>query len=108
MADAHDQIRIAITGGALRNDYLPLGGHLDFFPSESYGGEAKQDAGSPVTLEFESLPDPVLTDIVEQKARFRDRAGWRAFFAASNADPGETVVIQRVERTRFRVLLDRV
>ena len=79
--------------------------HLDFFPSDAIGAPAAKDGlGTELTVSFDGLSDPVLTDISGGNKLFfrkRDRVG--EFFRRKRLKAGDWVRIERLGPSEFRV-----
>jgi MoxR-like ATPase len=103
MAADSDSITIRVSYGGLRNDYLSLHGHLDFFPEDVLGGNTDRNAGEPITLELDRIEEPVETDIVRSKNRFRARGIWTRFYAEHDLKQGDLIEIRRLGGRRFQV-----
>lgn len=101
--EANSAITVRLSSGAIRNSYLTLRGHLDFFPAEAIGGSTDEQAGELLTLEIEGLEEPAQTDINGPKQRFRARGLWRRFFEAQNLQQGDVVEIRRLGPSNYRV-----
>jgi MoxR-like ATPase len=96
-------IKVRLAGGAIRNSYLTLRGHLEFFPEDSIGGNTDAEAGELLTLEVDGLQESVKTDINGPKQRFRARGVWNRFFEEQGLDEGDVVEIQRLGSHHYRV-----
>ena len=103
MEASETAIRIRLSDGAIRNSYLTLRGHLDFFPPTSIGGNTAANAGESVTLEVEGFDEPVRTDINGPKQRFRDRAAWSRLFAEQKLEQGDVLEITKLDSDNYRV-----
>jgi DNA (cytosine-5)-methyltransferase 1 len=90
---------------------LPLGGHLDFFPSDVFGSSSSacHAKSKSLCLEVHGLPEPIVTDIPTDaksghpRALFRKRAWIRLFFKTNGIHPGDTVMIERLGDYHYRV-----
>lgn len=101
-----ERIVITLTGGSLRNSYISLGNHLDFFPAEAVGATSRSGGeGTMLTLHYDGLPDPVETDIAGPPRKdFRDRTSIRKFFAHHDLKPGEKIAIEKRSDYEYDVL----
>ena len=98
-------IVIQLTKGNLNNNHIYLRKHLDFFPADAIGAaNARDGTGTPLTLHFAGLPEPVDTDIVGDKKLFRCRGPWREFFAHHRLAEGDCVAIERLSAYEYRVV----
>jgi len=85
-------VQVALTAGAVRNRYVPIKGHVDFFPTGDF------------TL---ALPDGrMVRTSVYQRQRIRWR-GWGRYFDSHGLGAGDAVRFVAAGRGRYRVLLVR-
>lgn len=97
-------IVISLTDGNLRNNYISLADHLNFFPADSIGAaSAKDGTGVPLTLRFAGLPGSVYTDIAAGHKIFRSRGPWRRFFACHDLAAGDSIVVERLSAREYRI-----
>ena len=109
--DVSDRKRlISITGASLRNRYIRLSGHLDFFPQAAYGKSSKaKGTGSLLTLHVEGLSKPVETDLATHANNgaprhfFRNRRWVRQFFEKHEIREGDVVAVERLGEYEYRV-----
>jgi DNA (cytosine-5)-methyltransferase 1 len=98
---------LAVTRGSLREYYLYLTHHRDFFPPECYGASNRSAGlGHPLTLALEGLPGRVETDIANHQkggALFRKRSWVRRFFDKHQIREGDVIAIERVDKYLYRV-----
>jgi hypothetical protein len=105
-APEHDgtHIVIGLTGGSLRNGYVSLADHLDFFPPNAIGApSAKDGTGALLTLHFDGLPGTVRTDIAAGHKIFRSRGPWRRFFTHHGLTADDSVTIERLSAYEYRI-----
>lgn len=102
MEGSADAILVRVTGGGVRNGYLSLRGHLDFFPAGSLGGGTEQEGGEPLSVDFDGVGE-VQTDVNRPKLRFRNRSQTRAFIEHHELAQGDLVEIRRVGEGRYAV-----
>lgn len=102
MEGSADAILVRVTGGGVRNGYLSLRGHLDFFPSSSIGGSTEQVGGDPLSVDFDGVGE-AQTDVNGPKQRFRNRSQTRAFIDHHDLAQGDLVEIRRVGEGRYTV-----
>lgn len=94
-----------MTEGGLRNSYVSLADHLDFFPADTIGAAtATERTGAPLTLHFEGLPGSVQTDIAANHKIFRRRSPWRHFFTHHHLTAGARITIERLAPYEYRIL----
>ena len=99
-----ERIVIRLTQGGLKNNYVSLAKHLDFFPAAAIGAAKVQDReGALLTLHFDGLPETVKTDIAGKHKMFRRRDPWRKFFAHYRLIEGDCVAIERLSPYEYRV-----
>ena len=96
-----DAAVIPLTGGAIRNGYIPLGKCLDLFSEDTLGGATDADRGERVTLEF-SNGERAETDI-RLGIRFRDRTYVPRFFTHEGLTEADGVLIRRLSPSRYAV-----
>jgi hypothetical protein len=102
-----ERIEIRLTQGNLNNDHISVRKHLTFFPKDAIGPPNKrQGRGALLTLHFEGLPEPVETDIADNKDKkiFRCRGEVRKFFRQHHLREGDSVVIERLSRYEYRIV----
>ncbi len=112
-----DLAYVPITHANITHNHLYLRTILSFFPEEAIGGSDKsQQANRLLTLCY--VPGNIVkTDIAGRNRRsreprsthyfFRDRGGMKDFFARSNAQEGDTVVVCREGPNNFKITLDK-
>jgi hypothetical protein len=99
-----ERIVIRITQGGLKNDYVSLANHLDFFPTAAIGASTVQDGeGALLTLHLVGLPETVETDIAGKHKIFRRRDPWRKFFAHHRLVEGDRITVERLSPYEYRV-----
>jgi len=95
---------IGLTGGSLRNGYISLADHLDFFPPNAIGApSAKDGTGALLTLHFDGLPGTVRTDIAAGHKIFRSHGPWRRFFTRHGLTADDSVTIERLSAYEYRI-----
>src|SRR4051794_200082 len=91
------QLRIAVTGGNLRNSHIYLRRWMSFFPGDSLGApNEREGSGRPLTLQFSGTGDESTTDIPRDKLIFRARAPWGRFLRHWRISEGEEVIFEEV------------
>lgn len=98
----HTDITIEITQGAIKNNYLGLTRHLDFFPRDAIGGPNLDTAGRALEVDF-GRGLTVTTDIADDKGIFRERSAVRRFLTREGATVGSRVRIRRLGEYRYAV-----
>lgn len=109
--DVSDRKRlISITEGNLRNTYIHLSGHHDFFPAECYGGTSRTaGVGHLLTLHVEGLSSSVETDLARRgsngalRCMFRKRGWARKFFERYEIRAGDVIALERLGTYEYRV-----
>ena len=106
-ATAPQVITIALTAGAIRNNYLRIPGMRQggsAFPQACFGSQRPRVLGEMITLE---LPDGrmIETDLVAN-GMFRWR-GWGTYYQAGGAKAGDTVALVQIGALTYRVSLHR-
>jgi hypothetical protein len=100
-----ERIVIRLTHGGLKNSYVSLAKHLDFFPPTAIGAAKLQDGeGALLTLHFAGLSETVETDIDGRHTFFRRRDPWRKFFAYHRLVEGDSVAIERLSTYEYRIV----
>ena len=101
-----DRIVITLTGGSIRQNYIVVRDHLDFFPAKAVG-EANEDdgQGAQLTLHYAGLPEPEQTDIAGRPhLDFRRRGPIRKFFQLHELQEGDKIAIEKQSDYEYRVL----
>ena len=75
-----------------------------FFPDDAYGASAEKNGpGKSIKIDFEGLPESVITDIPCDKKRFRRRGEVRKFVQYNKLKADDKVVIERLSKRQYRV-----
>ncbi|MDH2328834.1 ASCH domain-containing protein [Cereibacter sp. SYSU M97828] len=90
---------VVLTAGNLKNNHFYLRSFIHHLPDDLIGG---RDAEQPVLAEvIAGGMAPICTDICARHLFFRDRAFTRAFFANTDAVPGDRVLVRQIAPYRF-------
>jgi hypothetical protein len=99
-----EHIVVRLTAGGLNNSYVSLAENLDFFPAAAVGpADEWEGLGTPLTLHFAGMDEPVQTDIAAKHKIFRRRGPWRKFFAHHHLTEGDEVLIERLSACDYRI-----
>jgi DNA modification methylase len=83
---------------------------LDFFPKDAFGGSTKTHKGLQITIKAKGLPDPIKTDIPTDKKSgrprwiFRKRYWVKSFIDHHKLRPGDTVIINRIDKKTYGII----
>lgn len=100
------EIQIEINEANLRNNHFYLRPHVHKFPDDVIGGSNKSKLAKRVVKLDWGGPTPAETDIDGEDKKFFRARGWvGAFFKLNGAEPGDFVVVERVEPYRYQVRL---
>ncbi|MBW1995779.1 MAG: site-specific DNA-methyltransferase [Deltaproteobacteria bacterium] len=86
----------------------------DFFPPDVFGGSAKANPGTQITIKAEGLPNPINTDIPTDSTTGRPRwlfrrRGWvRKFVTIHNLNTGDTIIINRIAPRNYLVIPEKI
>lgn len=94
---------ITLTRGNVNNNYMPLTGVLNFFPSASVGGNNRAVSGKKFVIEFDGVDGEFETDIDGAKNIFRIREPIKQFYSLNGFTGGEHVFIYKVNDWRYRI-----
>jgi hypothetical protein len=101
----HQEGRITLRVGNIRNYYLRLGSILEMFPPDAIGGSSKAEPGLAILVHFKP-GSSAETDIDGGKLMFRNRSAVREFFESSAAVVGDVVVIEKLSERTFNIHLE--
>lgn len=100
------EIRIEITEANLKHNHFYLRPHVHKFPDDVIGGSNKSKLARRVVKLDWGGPAPAETDIDGEDKKFFRARGWvGAFFKLNDAQPGDFVVVERVDPYRYQVRL---
>jgi hypothetical protein len=101
-----DRIVITLTGGSIRQNYIVVRDHLDFFPANAVGKANEDDGqGAQLTLHYAGLPEPERTDIAgHPHLDFRRRRPIRRFFELHELQSGDKIAIEKQSDYEYRVV----
>jgi hypothetical protein len=100
-----DRIVITLTGGSVRQNYIVVRDHLNFFPADAVGEANEQDGqGAQLTLHYAGLSEPERTDIAGRPhLDFRRRGSIRKFFELHQLQAGDKIAIEKRSAYEYRV-----
>jgi hypothetical protein len=94
---------VVVTQGSLANTYIKVGGFIDFFESDSIGGNKKEScAPRKLMVEWEGQPG-METDIDGHHKSLRNRGLVSQFMHDSGLAAGDRVEIRRVAPYRYKL-----
>lgn len=100
------EMRIEITEANLKHNHFYLRPHVHKFPDDVIGGSNKSKLARRVVKLDWGGPAPAETDIDGEDKKFFRARGWvGAFFKLNDAQPGDFVVVERVDPYRYQVRL---
>jgi DNA (cytosine-5)-methyltransferase 1 len=108
---------LRVTAGGVRNSYISVAGHYDFFPDSCFGtnGGGRADRGDVggtnglVTIALDGLGKSIHTGIAtdpktgKPRAHFRDRSWVREFFERHEIQAGDLLAIEKRGSHRYRL-----
>jgi len=101
---------IRVEAPHLRNGYISLRGHRDFFPEDVVGGSRREKGlGDPIAIELHGIAETVTTDIPSDvksgrpRLRFRGRGWVRRFYAHHAVSAGDTLELVRTGERRYQL-----
>ena len=99
-------IAVRLTEDACEHAYLWLGLSADAFPPEVRRGQVPDSALRPMRLSLMRTPD-VVSVVIGKDGRTPAHGGWRRFYDAHTAAPGDWVVLRQIGEHRYLVSLER-
>ncbi len=105
-----------ITAGNLRNNYIYINGHHDFFPKSCFGPSKRGSQGAAhaeIEIYLDGLGETVSTDISSDRETgkprnfFRRRAWVRQFFEHHHVKNGDMLAMERLSERSYRLSVNR-
>ena len=106
---------LVVTPGSVRNSYLSVREHYDFFPADCVGPPNRRANGTGVDIEIllDGLNEAIKTDIGTNaktgapRGIFRRRPWVRRFFEHHGVHAGDQLALERLGTRRYRLSIDR-
>ncbi|WP_137165618.1 hypothetical protein [Salinimonas lutimaris] len=96
------KIEIALTEGAIKNNYINLRGHLTKFSNKHIGSDDLRIKGKPLQLDIGG-GDVFETDVCGKHQRFRNRTAMRILNVRNNLQPRDILIVERYLDDHWKV-----
>ena len=94
-----------LTAGNIKNNHFYLRDHVYRFPSDLLGGSNRNAKAAKEAVIDWGGSSPAMSDIDSEKQLFRGRGWVRQFFEATDARPGDWVMVEETGPYRYKVSL---
>ena len=98
-----EQRIVSLTETGIKNSYLYLTEHMDFFPEDAIGGTNATHAGNMLEFYVEGIPEPVYSDIDGKNKFIRTRSWIPKFIRIHSLSAGDRIVIERLGERIYRI-----
>ena len=93
-------ITLIIQEGSIKNNYISIRGHKDFFPKDSIGGKNRSMSGTKLSFDY-GVGSIQKSDIDGSKSIIRRR--YSHFYKHFNVKAGDTIIIERIGEKTYKI-----